>query len=225
MVFFKRAPISHLFADCTRIEEFQKIVKSPLNGRESVLPETSAIVPYALIDMAVFTLGLHENDSVEPVSQPLIDLYQSIMHFATCTEGGVAHVQFERSEHDRQSDQDDPRIPVLHQARHLLDLSHSADPRLAQAVTHLKHLLHQTDLDTFWGSLPGALIWCLVIGARLSPPGSARKWFLMQVVRTGCAIAMSQNSSEMVLECLRTVLAGLGGAETNRSRVAVTDLD
>ncbi len=167
MAFFKRAPISYSFSDSARIEEFQKIVKSSLNGRVRALLETSAIVPYALIDMAVFRLGLHENDSIEPGSQPLIDLYQSIMQFATCPQGGVTHVQLERSEHDQQSDQDDPRIRVLHQARHLLDLSHSSDPRLVQAVTHLKHLLHQTDLDTFWGPLPGALIWCLVIGARL----------------------------------------------------------
>lgn len=200
-------------------------MKNPLDVRESVLPDTSALVPYALIDMTVFTLGLHENDSVKEIRQPLIDLYQSIMHFATCTQAGIAHVPLDHSEHDQQSDRDDPRILVLRHARHLLDLSHSADPRLAQAVTYLKHLLHQSDMDTFWGPLPGGLIWCLVIGARLSPPGSTRKWFLMQVVRTNCAIAMAQNSSEMVLQCLRIVLAGLDGAQTNRSKVAVTDLN
>ena len=150
MVFFKCAPISHSLADWARIEEFQKIVKNPLNGRQPLLPETSAIIPYALIDMAVFTLGLHENDSIELVSQPLIDRYKSIMHFATCTQGGVAHMQLERSEHDQQSDQDEPRIRVLHQARHLLDLPHSADPRLVHpfkaspAPSRFRYLLGPT---------------------------------------------------------------------------------
>ena len=73
--------------------------------------------------MAAFTLGLHENDFIDRVSQPLIDLYQSIMHFAICTQEGVTHVQLERSKHDQQSDQDDPRIRVLYPARHLLPLT------------------------------------------------------------------------------------------------------
>lgn len=195
-------------------------MKSPIDGWKSVLLEAFAVVPYAEIDTIVFTLGLYEDDSSRPVKASLADLYQSIMDFATCNHGAVGHMPIECSEHGRQSNQDDSRTQALNQARHLLDLSHSADAHLAQAVTHLKHLLHQTDIDRFWGSLPGALIWCLVIGARLSPPGSARKWFMMQIVRTGCA--MAQNNCEMVLRSLRTVLAGLDGAHISRPEIAVT---
>lgn len=39
-----------------------------MEGSLSYTRKTSAIVPYALIDMTVFTLGLRENDSIEPVS-------------------------------------------------------------------------------------------------------------------------------------------------------------
>jgi hypothetical protein len=108
----------------------------------------------------------------------------------------------------------------MDQARYLLNLSNSVpetDPSLTQGVTLLKRLLHQTDMDVFWGPLPGAMIWCLVIGARLAQPGSARKWFMMQIQRTCCAMAM--DGCEMVLRCLRTVLVGLDGAQISRPEV------
>jgi hypothetical protein len=128
----------------------------------------------------------------------------------------------EQSVHSQQSNDDDPRIPVLDQARYLLNLSNSVsdiDPSLAQGVTHLKYLLHRTDMDVFWGPLPGAMIWCLVIGARLAQPGSARKWFMMQIQRTCCAMAVE--TCERVLRCLRTVLVGLDGAQISRPEVSL----
>lgn len=95
-----------------------------------------------------------------------------------------------------------------------------ADPYMAYAIAHLKHLLHQTDIDGFWGPLPGALIWCLAIGVRLSQPGSIRKWFMMQIQRTSCA--MAQDGCEKVIQCLRTVLVGLDGAQISMPEVCLT---
>lgn len=222
--------ISNSFADYSRIEQFQRIVKSPLDSWETFPPGGFAVLPYAQIDMSVFTLGTHEDDVLQTVCQPLTDLYQSVMQFATrassakatqdnqhLTRSIRAHMPIEPSDHDQEPDPNDSRIPALNQARQLLNLStlvSEPEPCLAQAVAHLKHLLHQTDVDGFWGPLPGALIWCLVIGARLSQPGSARKWFMMQIQRTCCA--MAQDGCDMVLRCLQTVLVGLDGAHIDR---------
>ncbi|OOQ81812.1 hypothetical protein PEBR_43273 [Penicillium brasilianum] len=177
------------------IEQFQRIATSPLDSWKTCSPEDFTVLPFAQIDTSVFTLGSHVDDSLWSFMQPLTDLYQSVMHFGTRASSETAalqlenhgysitpsrpHIPIEQSDHSQRSSQDDPRMSALHQARHLLDLSNSgfeADPYLAYAVAHLKHLLRQTDLDGFWGPLPGALIWCLVIGARLSQPGSSRKW-------------------------------------------------
>jgi hypothetical protein len=214
-------------------------VKSPIDSWETCSPENFIVLPFAQIDTSVFTLGLHVNDSLRSFIQPLTDLYQSVMHCGTRASSEKAalqleyyryftppsrpHIPIEQSDHSQQSSQDDPRISVLHQARHLLDLSNSGfetDPYLAYAVAHLKHLLRQTDLDGFWGPLPGALIWCLAIGARLSQPGSSRKWFMMQIQRTSCA--MAQDGCEKVILCLRTVLVGLDGAQISRPEVRLT---
>ncbi|CEJ57222.1 hypothetical protein PMG11_05923 [Penicillium brasilianum] len=221
------------------IEQFQRIVKSPLDSWKTCSPEDFAVLPFAQIDTSVFTLGSHVDDSLWSFIQPLTDLYQSVMHFGIRAPSEKAalqlenheysitpsrpHIPIEHSDHSQRSSQDDPRMSALHQARHLLDLSNSGfegDPYLIYAVAHLKHVLRQTDLDGFWGPLPGALIWCLVIGARLSQPGSSRKWFMMQIQRTSCA--MAQDGCEKVILCLRTVLVGLDGAQICRPEVRLT---
>jgi hypothetical protein len=226
----------NLFANCTRMEQFRRIGKSSFDSWKSLSPEDFAVFPYAPINMTAFTLGTHECDCSQSVYRSLTDLYQSVMEFAIYTSPAKPayeyyqyptaptrpHMRIEQSDHSQQSNHDDPRVPVLDQARHLLNLSNcvsETDLGLAHAVVHLKHLLHQTDVDGFWGSLPGAFIWCLVIGARIPQPGSARKWFMMQIQRTCCAMAV--DGCEMVLRCLRTVLVGLDGAQLSRPEVSL----
>lgn len=223
-------------ANCTRMDQFRRIGKNSLDSWKSLSPADFAVFPYATIDMTAFTLGPHECDCSQSVSQALTDLYQSVLHFATYTSSAKPgyeyhqyptalvrpHMLIQQSEHSQQSNDDDPRIPVLEQARYLLNLSNSVsetDPSLAHGITLLKRLLHQTDMDVFWGLIPGAMIWCLVIGARLSQPGSARKWFMMQIQRTCCAMAVG--GCEMVPRCLRTVLVGLDGAQITRPEVSL----
>ncbi|KAH8811316.1 hypothetical protein F5884DRAFT_781762 [Xylogone sp. PMI_703] len=74
-------------------------------------------------------------------------------------------------------------------------------------IPHFQMLLQQTDVDMNWGPLPGALIWCLLVGARRSPPGLARKWFLMQIVRLIVPLALDR--TEVMLRNFRLILAGL----------------
>lgn len=116
---------------------------------------------------------------------------------------------------------DDNRIPALLQATMIMQRSHHATSDaeiagLADAIAYLKDLLQATDLDNCWSPLSGALIWCLSIGARRSFPGPVRKWFVMQVARVSCAIAM--NRPDAVVRCLRVVRRGLEGADFCRRR-------
>jgi hypothetical protein len=225
-----------LLTNCPRMDQFRRIGKSPLDSWKSLSPADFAVFPYAPIDMAAFTLGSPECDCSQSVNQALTDLYQSVLHFAAYTTSAKPvyegyqyptalarpHMLLEQSDHSQQSNDDDPRTPVLDQARYLLNLSNSVsetDISLAQGVSHLKYLLHRTNMDVFWGPLPGAMIWCLVIGARLAQPGSARKWFMMQIQRTCCAMAVE--TCERVLRCLRTVLVGLDGAQISTPEVSL----
>lgn len=118
-----------------------------------------------------------------------------------------------------QIEHDDPRIPVLLQARMIMEQSHHAisDAEVAglsDAIAYLKDLLQSTDLDNCWAPLSGALIWTLAIGARRSLPGPVRKWFVMQTARVSCAIAMNRPTA--VVRCLRVVLEGMDGADICR---------
>jgi hypothetical protein len=90
---------------------------------------------------------------------------------------------------------------------------------IPDTIYELQAHLQETDIDGFWGPLPGALTWCLAIGARLSKPGPVRKWFVMQVTRVTCALAMEQ--CEAVLWCLEEILAGLDVEEISSSDVVL----
>lgn len=106
------------------------------------------------------------------------------------------------------------RIAVLLQATEIIrwiTRSPSANSQATiPALYDMKDLLQKTDLDNFWDLLPGALIWCLIIGVRLSPVGPLRKWFMMQTTRSTCALAM--NICEAVLDNVQMILDGLDRA-------------
>lgn len=169
-------------------------------------------LPLVNVDMLVFTLG-NEHDNTGPLIQPLSDLYHAIVLSrcgAECTERVYSSSR----------PTDDARIPALEQANLIFKSAiwTRNDADLFHGIIHLKTLLWQTDLNGFWGSLPGALIWCLVIGARLSNTRPLHKWFMMQTTRITCAMAMSYPGA--VLENLRIVLEGLDMADINRSGIS-----
>lgn len=162
--------------------------------------------------MNVFQLGNQQSD-IDLFILPLSDLYQTV----TLSRCGIL---FEECVDYSYRLTVDARMAVLEQASLVFRMTmteHGAE--LAYELSHLKHLLQHTDLNGFWGSLPGALIWCLVIGARLSQIGSQRKWFMMQTTRVTCAMGM--NSSVAVLENLRIIVEGLDKARISGSGASV----
>lgn len=92
-------------------------------------------------------------------------------------------------------------------------------------ITKLQSLLQKSNvLDLYHGPLPGALIWCLIIGARKSdeissrqsgdPPtsvSSTRKWFFMQLMRITCPAALDDPLD--VSRNIDMVLAGMDGVD------------
>lgn len=106
------------------------------------------------------------------------------------------------------------RMTVLLQATEIIRCITRSPSASSQGTTpalyDMKHILQKTDLDNFWGPVPGALIWCLVIGVRLSPAGPIRKWYMMQTTRSTCALAM--NLCEVVLDNMQMILDGLDRA-------------
>ncbi|KAK9427201.1 hypothetical protein V1505DRAFT_380941 [Lipomyces doorenjongii] len=76
-----------------------------------------------------------------------------------------------------------------------------------ESVNKLRNLLWNFKVDAYHGPLPGALIWCLAVGARKSSPGSVRKWFLMQLTRITCPSALDDPTG--VSRNLDIILAGL----------------
>ncbi|KAJ5198060.1 uncharacterized protein N7498_007177 [Penicillium cinerascens] len=183
-----------------------------LNNMRIFLLFQGTYLPLGNVDMHVFMLG-NEHHNTGPLIQPLSDLYHAIVLSrcgAECTERVYS------SSHPT----DDARIPALEQANLIFKSAiwTRNDADLFHGIIHLKTLLWQTDLSGFWGSLPGALIWCLVIGARLSNTRPLHKWFMMQTTRITCAMAMSYPGA--VLENLRIVLEGLDMADINRSGIS-----
>lgn len=151
--------------------------------------------------MHVFTLG-NQHDTTGPLIHPLSDLYHAVA-LSKCRGQCTERV------YPSSRPTDDARIPALEKANLILKMAICTEKGadMFYDILHLKTLLRQTDLNGFWGSLPGALIWCLVIGARLSNTQPLHKWFMMQTTRITCAMAMS--SSGAVLEN-RTGGAGHG---------------
>lgn len=117
----------------------------------------------------------------------------------------------------------DPKAAVIRQAA-LLFASLSVPPSAEhstttttttgrgaeQAARDFQSILRLTEIYNFWDPIPGALIWCLVVGARISPPGSTRKWLLMQITRVW-PLALDQ--SDGVLGSLRVVSRALDAVE------------
>ena len=204
-----RSLVSIPCTNLLRIEQLQRVIGNE-QYEDCLLP--SRHLPLVNVDMHVFTLG-NQHDNTGPWIHPLNDLYHAVALSkcgAQCTE------RVDSSSRPA----DDARIPALEQANLIFNMAictgNSAD--MFYAILHLRTLLRQTDLNGFWGSLPGALIWCLVIGARLSNTRPLHKWFMMQTTRITCAMAMS--SPGAVLENLHIVLEGLDMANIRRSGIS-----
>lgn len=95
---------------------------------------------------------------------------------------------------------------------------------LEEYITKLQSLLQKSNvLQLYHGPLPGALIWCLVIGARKSDEtfsrhsgtptsvSSTRKWFFMQLMRITCPAALDDPLD--VSRNIDMILAGLDGVD------------
>jgi hypothetical protein len=95
---------------------------------------------------------------------------------------------------------------------HAIVLFFSDDINLDDSANELRSLLWESNVDAYYGPLPGTLIWCLAVGARKSPPGSVRKWFLMQLTRTTCPSALGDPMD--VSNNLDMILAGLDLVES-----------
>lgn len=183
-------------------------------------------------EMTIFNLGIDQENSDMPCSSTMLcvlgDLYRSVMIFQRCDRFAAGDESYYQSTTwlarnwqpmtalgDRNYPPYDARIPALLQAIRILNWCSAGLPDgldgLSRILFDLKSLLEHTDLEAFWNFLPGALIWCLTIGVRLSPAGPLRKWFLMQTTRVACTMAM--HHPDAVLKTLQTVLEGLDGAK------------
>ncbi|KAH8692222.1 hypothetical protein BGW36DRAFT_387205 [Talaromyces proteolyticus] len=102
--------------------------------------------------------------------------------------------------------------PIINVIRHtalLFTLSpSSATTDTSSLLDQFERLLNQSELQSLWGPLPGALIWCLVIAARASPSRSRiRMWLMMQITRTVWPLAL--DLADEVLGSTRVVVLGL----------------
>lgn len=182
--------------------------------------------------MAVFTLwtgeGLfRDHDNIQPAIPFIHDLYEVMMSGGQRQGTGHDSQAFPQSTestpdvellfppsrvlHDESCLYIDTRIPVLQHTTQLARWFISGFGTSINEIQTLQIMLKSTDLGNFWGSLPGALIWCLAIGTRMSPPGPLRKWFMMQMTRSTCALAMGL--FDEVLHSIRMVLDALDRAE------------
>jgi hypothetical protein len=99
------------------------------------------------------------------------------------------------------------------------------EPVIEEYINMLQSLLQKSNvLELYHGPLPGALIWCLIIGARKSDqhlssrqPGaptrvsSTRKWFFMQLIRITCPAALDDPLN--VSRNIDMILAGMDGVD------------
>lgn len=186
----------------------------------------------ASLEMSIFSLGIDQNNYTIPESSTMLavlgNLYHSVIMFkhSACyavVDGNYYHSTLWLARNwqpmtalgDRDYPPHDARIPALLQTLQILNwrsagLFDNLDV-LYSVLFDLKSLLKNTDLEGFWNFLPGALIWCLTIGVRLSPAGPLRTWFLMQTTRVSCTMAM--HHPDAVLRTMQIVLEGLDGAK------------
>lgn len=78
---------------------------------------------------------------------------------------------------------------------------------LQEDVNRLRAALENTRLFEFWEPLPGALIWCLAIGANVCRNGMLKNWFLVHLSRS--MITYSLIRFKQLHECVVTILYGL----------------
>jgi hypothetical protein len=78
-------------------------------------------------------------------------------------------------------------------------------------IKALRNALDRTNLFGFWDPLPGALMWCLAIGASATPKGLRKSWFLVQLART--CIAYSLTNWNEIERSLRMILYSLKNME------------
>ncbi|EED23937.1 hypothetical protein TSTA_073270 [Talaromyces stipitatus ATCC 10500] len=91
-------------------------------------------------------------------------------------------------------------------------------PVIEGYINKLQPLLQKSNvLELYHGPLPGALIWCLIIGARKSHfpqesgVGGIQKWFFMQLMRIACPAALDNPLD--VARNIDLILAGMEGVE------------
>lgn len=96
---------------------------------------------------------------------------------------------------------------------------------IEEYITKLQSLLQKSNvLHLYHGPLPGALIWCLIIGARksdetssrqsgdpLTSVSSTRKWFFMQLIRITCPAALDDPVD--VSRNIDMIVAGMDGVD------------
>lgn len=214
----------------TRVSRFKWVIKigSYTEQRTYEEPITS-FSPQRSQDMEIFTLGPNI-DPTYPMTPTLQNLYRTISIYRGYTkEGSPPSIPQKTSDlsptptfFSGEDPLNDARATAVVHATWMFYIwtKNGYDTsNLMLALMKLKYLLKQTDLENFWGTLPGALIWCVVIGVRLSPPSPVRKWFIMQTTRTSCVMAMT--CCEEVIRSLQFVLEGLDGGERYRENTIV----
>ncbi|PLB50215.1 hypothetical protein P170DRAFT_139099 [Aspergillus steynii IBT 23096] len=223
----------HLAKSMPLIEQFQKIVK--IATPACYYRQSSGIFPTLCqpLDLKIFTFPIqHQNTSPESTSPFLAmllgHLSRLLLLVRECTSqsfpaktqrclGQCATIYRDliATRPLIANDIDVRAIAILH-ATLLFSWSGFAfnDVGLvywSDSLNALQTSLRQPDIDQTWAHLPGALIWCLVIGARLAQLGSARKWFMMQLVRVASCIALDW--FDEVLQSLQLIVNGLDAAE------------
>ena len=107
-----------------------------------------------------------------------------------------------------QNDHTDPRAAVIVEAALVFATRRNDSLFLEEESSkYFQHLLRETNISMCWDDLPGALIWCLIIGARCSAPNRLRKWLLVQVTQIVWPLAVDKPDD--VLKSFRLVLKGL----------------
>jgi len=90
----------------------------------------------------------------------------------------------------------------------LLFISYGPDVQTRhRQVAEFRILLREFRIEIYAGPLQGALIWCLTVCARHTPSGNVRKWFMMQLMRLACPLALDYYGE--IANNLKLILAGL----------------
>lgn len=82
----------------------------------------------------------------------------------------------------------------------------SCEAATSRLVTALKHCLNKTTLQSFWHPLPGALLFCLIVGVAASKGKPERPWFVANLIRltTGLAFENMEGLTD-TLYCLSEI--------------------